>query len=63
MIATKPRRIAKVKKVPRTAETHLEFHITLPAGRDIDQFTDRLIELVEAFGGMAAGGTVKPEKE
>ena len=47
-----PGRSAKVK------EAHLEFYITLPKLANVDEFSDKLIELVEAFGGTVGGGIV-----
>jgi hypothetical protein len=40
----------------------MEFHIVLSEGRDINHFTDELIELVEAYQGSVGGGIVKSGK-
>jgi hypothetical protein len=42
----------------RNQQMELEFHISLPVGSNTSEFTDKLIERVEAYGGMVAGGTV-----
>ena len=43
---------------PSAQDIQLEFSIRLPAGSDAEAFTDKLIELVEAFKGTVGGGTV-----
>jgi len=47
---------ADAKRAARIRETQLEFHIRLPAGVDSEEFTDKLIELVESFKGTVGGG-------
>ncbi len=49
---------ADAKKSARSRETQLEFHIRLPAGENAEEFADKLIELVESYGGTAGGGKV-----
>jgi len=47
---------ADARKSARSRETQLEFHIRLPAVVDAEEFTDKLIELVESFKGTVGGG-------
>lgn len=47
---------------PAAHDTQLEFFISLPARADAEAFTDRLIELVEAYKGTVGGGTVAAGK-
>ncbi|HKZ68870.1 MAG TPA: hypothetical protein VJ020_02260 [Anaerolineales bacterium] len=72
--AQKPKRASKVKRIKESGavhsvranskkaapvrETQLEFHIRLPAEASAEEFTDRLIELVETFKGTLGGGMV-----
>lgn len=49
------------KKAIRDSKTHLRFHIVLPKEVNVEQFTDKLIELVESFDGTVGGGVIKPE--
>jgi hypothetical protein len=49
---------ANSKKAAPVRMTQLEFHIRLPAEASAEEFTDRLIELVEAFKGTVGGGMV-----
>ena len=52
----------RTKKVVSVQETHMEFHMVLPENADINQFTDDLIELVEAYQGSVGGGTSSQEE-
>jgi hypothetical protein len=68
------RKVARVKEkqavyaIPTTRtkkavpETHIEFHMMLPENADINQFTDDLIKLVEAYHGSLGGGTSSQEE-
>ena len=46
------------KAKTKAKEVQLEFYISLPKAADVNQFTDKLIELVEAYNGTVGGGTV-----
>ena len=46
------------KAKTKAKEVQLEFYICLPKAAHVDQFTDKLIELVEAYNGTVGGGTV-----
>jgi len=52
----------QTKKAVPVQETHMEFHMVLPNNADVNQFTDDLIELVEAYQGSVGGGIVKSGK-
>ena len=52
------------RNAPRTTrveETELDFHIHLPPGVNAEEFTDKLIELVESFKGTVGGGVAAAE--
>ncbi|MDW8324992.1 MAG: hypothetical protein RMK99_00375 [Anaerolineales bacterium] len=65
-VARKPRRLKESRAAYTTAPvrrarsqtTELEFHIVLPAGADAEAFTDKLIALVESYGGSIGGGII-----
>ncbi len=42
----------------KAKEVQLEIYICLPKAADVNQFTDKLIGLVEAYIGAVGGGTV-----
>jgi len=43
-------------------DVQLEFYISLPKTEDVNQFTDKLIELVEAYNGKTGGGIIDRHK-
>ncbi len=53
---------ANARKATRIRVTQMEFHIRLPAGENAEEFADKLIELVEAYGGTVGGGKVAARK-
>lgn len=48
-------------RATRVQEAELDFHIRLPAGVNAEEFTDKLIELVESFKGTVGGGVAAAE--
>ena len=55
---------AASRNAPRTTrveETELDFHIRLPPEVNAEEFTDKLIELVESFKGTVGGGVAAAE--
>ncbi len=66
---TKPARVkesrvaysVRTKAPTRARQTDFEFHICLPAGVNAEEFTDKLIELVESVKGTVGGGVVTTE--
>ena len=61
MPAPKSDKRKEAKKAIRAGKTHMKFHIVLPKDVDVAKFTDKLIDLVEAFEGTVGGGVVKGE--
>ncbi len=49
----------KTTKKPKMQEYDLAYHLQLPANASIDEFVDRLTELVESMGGYIGGGMKK----
>ncbi len=48
-------------RTTRLEETDLDFHIRLPPEVNAEEFTDKLIELVESFKGTVGGGVAAAE--
>ena len=48
----------KVARKPKMQEYELAYHLELPASASIDEFVDRLTELVEGMGGYIGGGVI-----
>ena len=43
---------------PKLKEYELAYHLELPANVSIDEFVDKLTDLVESMGGYIGGGAV-----
>ncbi len=46
----------KAAPKPKMREYELAYHLELPRDVSIDDFVDRLVELVESLGGYIGGG-------
>ncbi len=48
----------KAFKKPKMRKYDLAYHLELPQSASIDEFVDRLVELVESMGGYIGGGAM-----
>lgn len=48
----------KMVRKPKMRAYELDYVLELPANASIDEFVDRLVELVESMGGYIGGGAM-----